>query len=50
MLGIDSLGGIQGVLGYLPYDDSRQPDLSLTLWKAVSRAGAADISNADRGT
>lgn len=36
VLGVDKADQIQGIIGYIPYDDSDEKDIALALWKANS--------------
>ena len=43
VLGVDDAGNIQGMLGFIPYDDSEDKDIALALWKANPSTGFLGI-------
>lgn len=39
VLGLDSDGNIQGMLGFISYDDSKERDIATSMWKAMPGTG-----------
>lgn len=43
VVGIDEIGNIQGMLGFIPYDNNDKKDIALALWKANPGTGFLGI-------
>lgn len=43
VVGIDGVGNIQGMLGFIPYDNNDKKDIALALWKANPGTGFLGI-------
>ena len=43
VIGIDDTGALQGMLGFVPYDDTDSKDIALALWKANPSTGFLGI-------
>lgn len=43
VLGIDDMGKIQGMLGFISYDDTEERDIATSMWKANSGTGFLGI-------